>query len=819
MSGKYTEDNSDENYFVGEEAIERVAACMAKNIAPLVFEAVTQFTGRSEWTHRRAAIAALARLAEGSSSFFKGYLQPAVQMVGAALSDPSQRVQYQAIQAIGQLAQLFPERCSDFLGAFAAILSSKMSDTSLCNKVRGHSASALINIMNPKECDSEVLNAHLAGVLQSLAGCLQGAALEVQVPCLTLLGCAAQVSPEGFKPFYPSFIPGIKSIMQSATAEQYSELRGKAMQCVGLIGEAVGDETFAGDAVEIMQLLLGAMNSQEADSDSIFDYILPACARISKALGGKFEPFLPFVMAPIFSAAAQEIQFLMVDALDDDEAGDFEDDEDNGTSSTIVNFGNGKKKKVSMNTHALQLKATATRLLYEFITNMKGHFKSYITPALDAVTTLVTEKHSAEIRSSAASGIGAVFIAAVDAAKKGFVGVDAISPIMAQCVGKLIESLKGEFKSLTRACSAEAMRDILEACYETGADNADGTRGAPACAPDMSQAAYLVTELLQCCGDSVARRQERVDNFASNEAVEDEDKDALAEELEDEEELITNLVDAMGQLIKIHGEAFMTVIDSTVATALAPFLAPTQPEPLQIVAICMVDDIIEFGGAAAVKYIPQSLGLFLNNLSSGNSVLRQCSSYGISQIARLYPEQLAPQFAAILQALVGLATSSEAKEDDNEGATENALFAIGCLLSNPSLRAPGAIDWGSCQPIPLAQLWLKNMPLSADEKEAKLANRQLCSLIEGGDSAVIGENYSNLPEILRIFGKVLASCAVDSSTMTVGTSESNIAHPETIGRIQYLLKMFATSVPQPVMQDSFSKLGENEQRALSAALA
>jgi hypothetical protein len=445
--------------------------------------------------------------------------------------------------------------------------------------------------------------------------------------------------------------------------------------------------------------------------------------------------------------------------------------------------------------------------------------KSYITPSLDAVCTLATEKHSSDVRSSAALGISAVFIAAVDAAKKGFVGVEAISPVMQRCMAKLVETLKGEFKTVARACSAEAMRDILEACYETGTDNPDGTRGAPVCAPDLSQAAYLVTELLNCCGEAIARRQEKVAAFSSNETVEEDDKEALEEELEGEEELLANLVDAMGQLIKIHGEAFMTVIDSTVATAFAPFLSPTQAAPLQIVATCMIDDIIEFGGAAAGKYIPPSLGLFLNNLSSTDAVLRQSSSYGIAQIARLHPEHLASQFGAILQALVGLITSSEARNDDNEGTTENALFAIGSLLSNSALRAQGAIDWGSCQPVHLASLWLKNLPLSADVKEAKLAHRQLCSMIEGGDTAIIGENFSNLTEILRVFGKILASCETDSSTMTTGSPESDMAHPETIGRVQHLLKMFTSSIPQPVLQDAYSKVGPNEQRTLAAAMA
>lgn len=56
-------------------------------------------------------------------------------------------------------------------------------------------------------------------------------------------------------------MPGVKSILRLSTGNSphLVTLRGKAMQCAGLIGEAVGDRQFHDDAMEIMQLLIGAM--------------------------------------------------------------------------------------------------------------------------------------------------------------------------------------------------------------------------------------------------------------------------------------------------------------------------------------------------------------------------------------------------------------------------------------------------------------------------------------------------------------------------------------------------------------------------------
>jgi hypothetical protein len=74
-------------------------------------------------------------------------------------------------------------------------------------------------------------------------------------------------------------------------------------------------EVFYPDAMEVMQLLLAAMQTeaQTANDTATFDYVLPACARISKALGPQFEPFLPHVMPPVLRAATEVVEFSMVD--------------------------------------------------------------------------------------------------------------------------------------------------------------------------------------------------------------------------------------------------------------------------------------------------------------------------------------------------------------------------------------------------------------------------------------------------------------------------------------------------------------------------
>jgi len=256
-----------------------------------------------------------------------------------------------------------------------------------------------------------------------------------------------------------------------------------------------------------------------------------------------------------------------------------------------------------------------------------------------------------------------------------------------------------------------------------------------------------------------------------------------------------------------------------VVPAFAPFLAAGQPAALQAVGVCLIDDAVEFGGEAAAKYVPQALAAFARGMQqTDDAVLRQSATYGIaqvqprhlpsplcatrntsdphpapapalpaSQVARLFPQQLAPQLGALLPLLLATATHPEACEEEREGTTENAVFALGALATLPAYRDPALqAQWAAAgtQPAQVAALWLQRLPLKVghdwqtgirgdvltslsprclpprplaiqiDEAEAKLAHRQLCDAVERGDTAVLGEGLARLPEVMRVFSEV-----------------------------------------------------------------
>lgn len=547
------------------------------------------------------------------------------------------------------------------------------------------------------------------------------------------------------------------------------------------------------------------MQTLDTERDTTFEYILPACARISKALTTQFEPFLPALMDPLLAGAKQEIQFSMVDALEDDVDGEVIQDEDTGTESAVVSLGAGVRKRVTLNTHAVQQKNQAARVLYEFADSLRGYLKGYILPSLQILLTMVTDKHSADIRSSAALAMGKMFAALVHAVQLGFLQNDpsrniSLEAVFNSCLSKLLEVVREEADLTARACGAEAMRDVLQACYLSGVEAEDGTRSAFLLTPSVEVSEKVVQEVLTRCAESLQRRQTKHDEVHKNEGYDEEDLAGASQELAEEEDLLTVYVDIFGQLLKLHGEKFMTEFDHFIAPAFSPYLRADHPVALQVVAVYLVDDVVEFGGASAHKYIPSLLSTFMNNAKSTHKQLRQCSVFGLAKTILVAPNMVAPHLSSVIASLIDVLNAcaepeegdevpEDEEEDDSggdaEGTFENSVYALGTIASDLRYRdtvvamGPGSVEH-------LVNTWLTRLPLRTDEQQAKSASKQLCDCVERNDAYVLGKDGANITEIVRILAETLQSTIPPANGSE--STETVLAHPITVNRIRAIVQ-------------------------------
>ena len=480
--------------------------------------------------------------------------------------------------------------------------------------------------------------------------------------------------------------------------------------------------------------------------------------------------------------------------------------------SAVIPVG-GVYKRVALNTHAVQQKTKSAAMLFEYAAALKSNMGQFLMPALQALLPCITDKHSPELRSNASLGLARVFDAYVDAAKRGSIAPSEVSKVMDECLSRLTGALASENNDDSRGSAAVAFRDILQACYESGHENADGSRDHKAVmiCPSLESAQSSSKRLLALAAESINRRTEMENEFTSSEVLEDEDRGAFEERIEEEEELLSNLVDAIGQFIKLHREAFMPFFNMSIAPSLTPYLSPEQPKSLQVVAVCIMDDVIECGGKGMEMYLRDSLQLFLQNITSDHDVLRQSSSYGIAQICKEAPAFAAAPgiLASIVPALINLIQSPSARNPESVGTTENALYALGCLVNSPAPELKNPAAWAGVDRACIGDAWLKGLPLTADETEAKSAHHQLCNAIDTMDADIVGHQMIRLPEIVRVLAAVLSS----SRTRERG-DDPKLGTPATYQRMLQIATQIKGMVPPSDLATQCSFLTEKQKAAL-----
>ena len=153
---------------------------------------------------------------------------------------------------------------------------------------------------------------------------------------ITTMASVADTTEDKFTPYYDVVMPFLKHVLINANDAGQRLLRGKAIECISLIGIAVGGEKFAPDADDVMHVLLKAQNQLAATADEGADeakqladdpqmsYMMSACARMCKLMKANFAVYLPMVMPHVLKVAAFKPEITVCD--NDDVNGEDEDE-------------------------------------------------------------------------------------------------------------------------------------------------------------------------------------------------------------------------------------------------------------------------------------------------------------------------------------------------------------------------------------------------------------------------------------------------------------------------------------------------------------
>eukprot|EP01135_Chromosphaera_perkinsii_P006621 Nk52_evm23s554 gene=Nk52_evmTU23s554 len=762
------DEDNDCNSAVGEQAMDRLSIALAgKVMLPVCFQAVSEMLKR-DWKHRHAALMTISAIGEGCQKQMEKDLVKVVLLAIPYLGDEHPRVRYAACNALGQMATDFaPAFQNAFHAQVMPALLAVMDDVNN-PRVQAHSAAALVNFC--EQATKELLDPYLEGVLLKLFQLLQGGKRIVQEQAITTIATVADIAEDKFIKYYNTFMPMLINILENATDKTHRLLRGKAMECVSLIGLAVGKEKFKQDAESIMKMLANTQVGELDSDDPQISYMLAAWARICKVLGKEFIPYLSIVMPPLLHSAQLRPNFAVIDP-DDTQAEEQYDPAEGWEFVTVDD------KKIGIRTSVLEEKATACEMLVCYARELKEGFAPYVDQVVKIMAPMLKFYFHDGVRIAAAASLAPLL-------KSGILG--SMGP---EYTGNMFKYVMNE---LVNVIHTEPDTEILSSLLESVHECVDAI-GDKCMTPELLNT--LSGALNVQLNSSFQRARERLEE-RSSEDYDEELEENLEEEDMCDEVVLREVADIIHSLFKTHGTDLLPFFESLLPI-FAQMVDPRRADPDHQWAVCIFDDLVEFTGPASVQYQAYFCPALLEYCNDKATEVRHAAVYGVGVAAQYGGESYVQMCSEALPRLKLVIEHSDSRNAENVHATENAIAAVGKIIQYlPQAAGPSAES--------LLQEWVTWLPIVNDKEESVGVYSFFCSLIESSNPAVLGANNSNIPRILSILATI------------VGT---DLVSPPVNQRVFNLIRSIMGSLPEDLKSQCLATLPSEDQGKITAVLS
>ncbi|KAM3958280.1 karyopherin beta 3 [Aphomia sociella] len=699
------DDDNENNYVAAESALDRMCCGLSgKIMLNLIVGQVPTMLSSEDWRRRHAALMAVSSAGEGCHKQMEQLLDQVVTAVLTYLTDPHPRVRYAACNAIGQMstdfAPIFEKKFHDkVVPGLLLVL-----DDNANPRVQAHAAAALVNFS--EDCPKPILTPYLDALMSKLEEILTAKFKElvergtklVLEQIVTTIASVADTVEKDFIQYYDRLMPCLKYIIANATTQELKMLRGKTIECVSLIGLAVGEEKFMSDASEVMDLLLKTHTEgdQLPADDPQTSYLISAWSRICRIMGKKFAQYLPMVMEPVMRTAAMKPEVAL---LDNEDLETIEGDVD----WHFVTL--GEQQNFGIKTAGLEDKASACDMLVCYARELKEAFAEYAEDVVKLMVPMLKFYFHDNVRTAAAESLPYL----LECAR--IRGPQYIQGMWAYILPELLKAIDSEPELEVQVELLNSLAQCIE-LLGTG------------CLSDESMAEVLriLNKLLTEHFERATERRQKRSDEDYDEVVEEQ----LADEDNEDVYGLSRVADVLHALMSAYREHFFPHLDSLLPH-LVQLLAPGRPYADRQWALCIFDDVIEFGGPACIKYQNIFLEPMLEGLRSREAEVRQAASYGCGVLAQFGGTQFAAACARAIPLLAALIAEPDARSVENLNATENAISAVTKIIkyNHSQINRDETI-----------RHWLTWLPVTEDTEEAPHVYGLLCELVAGGHEAL-----------------------------------------------------------------------------------
>jgi len=733
-------DEDETSLSVGLQGVDRlVESLTAEETQQALIQLIREYINRDDWKYKFAALEAVRQSIEYIDN------EQTVDEIAKLLLDytthDQKRVRYAAWQALSQMATdqqpHFQDRWHEKL---MPQLGLSMSDPVL----RVQQIALSFFIAFGEALDNTLMEQYASQMIENLVKLVQNCEHRgVKEEAITSIAVIAGVIEKDFDKYYGPILPILVDLYQKSTQTKHARLRGKAFECISLLGIAVGKEKFKQDAENVVQHMVEISKSLSAD-DILAEYIHEAIIRIARCLKKDFEALLPYVFPRIE-------QILTLQNLESGGANDKENEEE---FQGLLHLG----KSIKVKTKKFEEMLYVSKELFTYIEELEERFYNYVQPTCQILKPYVDNPDPR-----------GVHYRAEDTREMAF-----------QCWAQLVSSCVKSDDGGSNQLALMLLQNVAEGVFKFFAEyvqdksekhedldelklNASGLAASLKAAEGKIFAPNDVNNMFKEPFALLNETIQRMDYAVEEMDEEDEDE----EEENEEKEASMALADLVGSLmlsspdsfLKVCGDDVVKVIQSRLEKArqLGKVSKNKQPGESEIalsranlqLALNLACDMLEYVKDKSVVAWSGFMPTMIESVHHDDADIRRVAAFGISHAALIenfdndgYTEQALQKLS---MAVSGKTKFAKRHDDSSKEAIDNMVNALIKLALHRNV--PDSV-W---------DLIFTKLPLRDDVGEAEKVHAELLKLVKEQNPKVLGNNGQNLGKLVGVFSEVYNS--------------------------------------------------------------
>ena len=656
---------------------------------------------------RKAGVAGLGVIAEGCCDPLTATLSQVLPYVFAAAQDPVAQVRECACFCLGQVSEHCQPDILQYSSQILPIVFGLLDDKS----VAVQATSCYVLEMFCERLEPAAVRPLLDSLVRKLAAMLEATnKRSVQEMAVAALAATAVAAEEEFTPYVHGVATLMTKLMDLHDPALYS-LRGRALECMGHMGIAVGRDTFRPYFPATMKC---AMEGLTSDSTDLQEFAYAVFANLAKVMKEEFAPALPDLVPHLIKVIEQDEGQLEQTASEGNQFTGLDDSDDEEENANFV---------LHVRTALLEVKKGAITALGEMAAHTGTNFCPYLEGCMQVLQKAATNWHPL-IKSEVADVFPSLIVPSIAAYHSGEIqwkkgdtsGANPMSQhtqaivgaVLTEEIAMLTDDDKG---SVAKACGA--IQAVIELC------------GPNALIP-------IANDLLGCTHNILTKQApcQTMEGMYGELPDDDDDHDVVMQAA----------CDLVGGFCRVMGSHFAQYLPQFLP-AICEFIKSSRPASDRSMAVgCLSEIAQELEGAIFEHWQTVFRPAILTGLADEDDSVKRNAAFCAGVCCEHLREHVTGDYQAILQPMGSIFNIDPNSSDAAAACLDNAAAAVARMIMASPTHVPMA------QVLPV---FLRALPLKTDMTENETVYKCLLGLLQMNHP----DAMNNTAEMKRVFSE------------------------------------------------------------------